>query len=235
MVKYILPKRRYTAAEAAEIILENLPIGDESDEEFDESDEEEDFQLDPLDVLNEEALEEDTDESVEVLEENETSSYYESSSDEDIPLAQVANKTIPAAEEEIAVDYDVGQNREWEKKEKTQTTIDFTLPEGPVEDHFAHCTTAGDYFLTYFDDEIRENILFQTNLYLTQRERRVPVITQSELFSFLGINLVPSGHETSQGRLGLVDIWSGRLRTNTRRLLYVVNRTYCARRPQNVY
>ena len=47
--------------------------------------------------------------------------------------------------------------------------------------------------------------------------------------------LLPSGHEPSQGRLGLVDIWSGRLRTNTRRLLYVVNRTYCARRPQNVY
>ena len=129
MVKYILPKRRYTASEAAEIILDDM-------------------------------LEEGTDESVEVLEEDETSSYYESSSDEDVSLAQVANKTIPADAEESGVDYDVEHNREWKKKETNQTTIDFTLPEGPMEDHFAHCRTTGDYFLTYFAEEICENILF---------------------------------------------------------------------------
>ena len=59
-----------------------------------------------------------------------------------------------------------------------------------MKDHFANCDNAVDYFLKFFDDDIAEAILHQSNLYIVQSQRRVP-----ELYALLGINLVMGYHE----------------------------------------
>ena len=60
--------------------------------------------------------------------------------------------------------------------------------------HFAVCANEGDYFFKFIDAEIRQNILYQTNLYVTQKHRRVPVVTANELYAFLGISLLIGYH-----------------------------------------
>ena len=62
-------------------------------------------------------------------------------------------------------------------------------------DSFADCTTQVDVFLKYFDNDIVDQILFQSNLYANQRQRSVPSITRAEFFGFLGINLVMGYHK----------------------------------------
>ena len=74
----------------------------------------------------------------------------------------------------------------------------------PIKDHFADCTKPGDYFFAYFDNEIQENILYQTNLYITQSMKATPNLTSQELFSFLGINMIMGLHELPSW----TDFWS---------------------------
>ena len=38
------------------------------------------------------------------------------------------------------------------------------------------------------------DIVYQTNLYVTQKHRRVPAVTANELYAFLGINLLMEYH-----------------------------------------
>ncbi|PSN34411.1 hypothetical protein C0J52_20639 [Blattella germanica] len=54
-----------------------------------------------------------------------------------------------------------------------------------------------DVFLTIWDPVVMDNILFQTNLYMNQKQRRVKAVTLTELNSFLGLVLiwVPSTSE----------------------------------------
>ena len=66
---------------------------------------------------------------------------------------------------------------------------------GAVKDHFADYINPVDYFLKYFDDPILDSIVYQSNLYISQCEKRVPIITKPELYSFFGINLVMGYHE----------------------------------------
>ena len=47
-----------------------------------------------------------------------------------------------------------------------------------------------DYFLKFVDAEIRKRLSRETNLYINQKHRRVSAVTNNELFSFLGINLL---------------------------------------------
>lgn len=65
---------------------------------------------------------------------------------------------------------------------------------GPIEDHFADCRNPVNYFLKYFDSNTVESIVYQSNLYITQTERRVSMITKTELYGFLGINMVMGYH-----------------------------------------
>ena len=46
---------------------------------------------------------------------------------------------------------------------------EFKAPEGPISDHFTGCTNPIDIFLKYLDTEIIDNILYQSNLYITQK------------------------------------------------------------------
>ena len=49
-------------------------------------------------------------------------------------------------------------------------------------DNFADCANEGDYFLKFIDAEIRQNILYQTTLYVAQKHRRVPIVTANEFY-----------------------------------------------------
>ena len=66
---------------------------------------------------------------------------------------------------------------------------------GPVEEHFSNCSTSADIFFQYFDMSIIDQILFQSNLYINQKNLSVPPITRNELYAFLGVNMVMSYHK----------------------------------------
>ena len=72
----------------------------------------------------------------------------------------------------------------------------FSSHEGPVTQELGDCDSPCDYFLAFFDDEIRNNVLFQSNLYVNQKQkgRSVLPITERELFGYLGINLLIGYH-----------------------------------------
>ena len=121
----------------------------------------------------------------------------ETSSSSDKEVENDVNNLPPppvANDHETREHYDVYQNRNWRKKKKVQLDGAFDLPQGPVLDHFADCRNEGDYFLKFIDAEIREKILFQTNLYINQKTRRIPSVTERELYSFLGINILMGYH-----------------------------------------
>ena len=55
---------------------------------------------------------------------------------------------------------------------------------GPIEAHFTDCRNPVNYFLKYFDPDVTESIIYQSNLYITQTERRVNILTKPELYGF---------------------------------------------------
>ena len=64
-----------------------------------------------------------------------------------------------------------------EKEIKNTTNAgEFTAPEQPISDHFTDCTNPIDIFLKYLDTEIIDNILYQSNLYITQKSSRAKPI-----------------------------------------------------------
>ena len=86
---------------------------------------------------------------------------------------------------------DTGANNyDWKKTEMAYKQSTFSSYEGPVTAYFGDCHTPNDYFFKIFDSDIQENILFQTNLYVTQKQngKTIPAINKEELFGFLGIN-----------------------------------------------
>ena len=66
---------------------------------------------------------------------------------------------------------------------------------GPIEAHFNDCRNTVNYFLKYIDPDVIESIIYQSNLYITQTERRVSILTKPELYGFLGISMMMGYHE----------------------------------------
>lgn len=66
---------------------------------------------------------------------------------------------------------------------------------GPVKVHFADCENPVDYFMKYFNEQIIDSIIFQSNLYIHQSQKRVPILTKAEFYGFIGINMVMGYHE----------------------------------------
>eukprot|EP00794_Sanderia_malayensis_P012537 gene12537-13823_t len=66
---------------------------------------------------------------------------------------------------------------------------------GPVPQLFDQCKTPGDYFLNFFDQEIRKNIVYQTNLYSNQKGKRFSPLNEKDLFGFIGINFIMGYHK----------------------------------------
>lgn len=89
--------------------------------------------------------------------------------------------------------------RKWKKKKCSTNIPPFDKLSGP-SDAFTSCENAVDYFLTFIDDNIRNNIIFQTNLYSVQRNRKFSPLTMKELFGFLGINLLMGYHRLPSWR-----------------------------------
>ena len=67
---------------------------------------------------------------------------------------------------------------------------EFKAPEGPISDHFTGCTNPIDIFLKYLDTEIIDNILYQSNLYITQKLSRAKPTDRREFIGFLGIKIL---------------------------------------------
>ena len=77
--------------------------------------------------------------------------------------------------------------RHWKKIDKPSEDSVFTCPEGPNIEYFSNCHTPADVFSQFLDTEIVDNIVFQTNLYITQKQRNVSPITREEFYGFVGI------------------------------------------------
>nr|XP_047124329.1 piggyBac transposable element-derived protein 3-like [Hydra vulgaris] len=132
-------KKLFTSEEAARYIIEEIPS--EFSKDIESSDSENEFRSDALKLLKP------------IENESESSNDSESSM------------------EDISIDrenYNVDEDRKWTKKTKNQIETPFSSFKGPVKDHFADCQNPIDYFFSYFDNEIKQNIIHQTNLYITQ-------------------------------------------------------------------
>ena len=85
--------------------------------------------------------------------------------------------------------------RHWEKIDKASEDPVFNCPEGPNIEYFSNCHTPTDVFSQFLNTEIVDNIVFQTNLYITQKQRNVSPITREEFYGFVGINMLMSYHK----------------------------------------
>ena len=85
--------------------------------------------------------------------------------------------------------------RHWKKIDKPCEDSVFTCPEGPNIECFSNCHTPADVFSQFLDTEIVDNIVFQTNLYITQKQRNVSPITREEYYGFVGIKMLMSYHK----------------------------------------
>ena len=74
------------------------------------------------------------------------------------------------------------------------TFVYYMLFLGPKDEYFDQISLS-DVFLKYFDTDVVDNILFQTNLYANQRERNFAPLNREEFYGFLGINLIMGYHE----------------------------------------
>jgi hypothetical protein len=84
-------------------------------------------------------------------------------------------------------------DRKWRKRSHDTAIPDYTLPEGPVEAHFHECITYTDYFLTMLGPATIDDIVYQTNLYATQRNKNLN-LKKEELLAFFGINFFMGYH-----------------------------------------
>ena len=66
---------------------------------------------------------------------------------------------------------------------------------GPEGDHFTDFTSAIDIFLKYLHTEIIDNILYQSNLYITQKSSRAKPIDRREFIGFLGKSTLMGYHK----------------------------------------
>ncbi|KAF8782732.1 hypothetical protein HNY73_012980 [Argiope bruennichi] len=104
----------------------------------------------------------------------------ESSSDEDeatpstfTPLAtpSTSQTNVEVAESESSSDEEDIQ-RIWRKRNSSTTVPIFSLNFGFVSSHFDSLSSPVDFFLKFFDNDIIENIIFQSNLYSNQTVKR---------------------------------------------------------------
>ena len=139
-------KKLYTAEEAAHWILEEIP-SDLSDKVESSGSDNDDFVLDVLrfsDPIADKSGDEGDEDVAEVVEEDESSEYTESSSEEGVEVdASIAASTVDTnttdtnpngvfrGNVDINIEhYDVDQDRHWAKKNKNQIDTLFASPEG---------------------------------------------------------------------------------------------------------
>ncbi|KAG5899689.1 hypothetical protein JTB14_015179 [Gonioctena quinquepunctata] len=85
------------------------------------------------------------------------------------------------------------QKRKWKKRAITTNIPSYSMDENPIEEHFQHCSTYTDYFLTVLGPNIVEYIVYHSNLYATQRGKAMN-FEEHELLAFLGLNYFMGYH-----------------------------------------
>lgn len=84
--------------------------------------------------------------------------------------------------------------RKWKKTTLSNSLPPFTKEVGPILQHFVGKETAADIFLTVVPECAIENVVFQTNLYVQQKQRRVKPIEIGEMHAFLGLQFLFGYH-----------------------------------------
>ncbi|KAG1682704.1 PiggyBac transposable element-derived protein 3 [Nymphon striatum] len=93
------------------------------------------------------------------------------------------------------------KQRVWRKSNCQKREPQFLSSQtGPALNEFANCNTATDFFLKFMDEEIINDLVFQTNLYATQGSRRFKPVSRDEFLSFLGINMLMGYHNLPSWR-----------------------------------
>ena len=147
----------------------------------------------------------------------------EENDEDDMPLSRlVSTKDVLSAAEDVvdagadADDEDDqplsnmrrgldNEERRWRKKDVKRNERPFKEMADTVnKDVFGDCSCPTDSFLLFFDKNIRENIVFETNRYATQKGRKFPPLTDNELLGFVGINFFMGYHHLPNWR----DYWS---------------------------
>ncbi|KAG5899982.1 hypothetical protein JTB14_034551 [Gonioctena quinquepunctata] len=82
--------------------------------------------------------------------------------------------------------------RKWKKNMKDRAPTPEYQRYSWEEVYFAECTTPSDVFVKLLGKAV-QNIIFQTNLYATQRNQRV-IVTEEDILSFIGINFFMGYH-----------------------------------------
>lgn len=90
--------------------------------------------------------------------------------------------------------------RNFKKRDFISTVPAFTLPSGSVQQYFAGKDTATDIFLTVLSDKVIDKLVFQSNLYLIQKQKRIQPITEQDLYGFFGLDFLFSYHRLPQTR-----------------------------------
>ncbi|KAK9731039.1 Transposase IS4 [Popillia japonica] len=83
--------------------------------------------------------------------------------------------------------------RKWKKKEITTNIPSYSLDENPIAEHFQHCSTYTDYFVTVLGSNTVKDIVYQSNLYAIQRGKTMN-FKECELLTFLGLNFFMGYH-----------------------------------------
>ncbi|XP_075215404.1 uncharacterized protein LOC142321292 [Lycorma delicatula] len=79
-------------------------------------------------------------------------------------------------------------HRKWRKQEKATVISDYSLPTGVDCNLFAHCNTGTEIFIEIVRETL-ENIVYQSNLYATQRHKNLS-LSLKEQHVFLDINMI---------------------------------------------
>lgn len=92
----------------------------------------------------------------------------------------------------------------WKTKEIVTTVPIFNMQEGAVKTIFIDCKCPTDYFCKFFDEELINSIVYQSNLYVVQSNHHFAPFQASELYGFLGLTLLFGYHRLPAIR----DYWS---------------------------
>ncbi|KAJ8968122.1 hypothetical protein NQ317_002985 [Molorchus minor] len=84
--------------------------------------------------------------------------------------------------------------RKWKKRRVITSIPEYNNNETPVEEHFINCITYTDFFLKVLSPSIIKDIVYQSNLYATQRGKTMN-FKENEFLTFLGINFFMGYHK----------------------------------------
>ena len=79
--------------------------------------------------------------------------------------------------------------RTWKEEERSTTIPIFTLNTGADPVLYEHAEIPTDFFLEFWNDEIMDQLVFQTNLYAVQSPSHFPPLQKNELYGFYGYGL----------------------------------------------